>query len=85
MSREHQSLAEFSQILQKKSTFVQFLFFPAPEKCPDDMVLTVHGEFFWDESLPQETRDVLCEKPKTERATRLWYDCSGLLVGCFIY
>lgn len=73
----------YTEFSKEKCQFLHFLkLFPAPERCPDDTVLTIHGEFFWDESLPQETRRIICEKPDTERATRLWYDCSGLLVGC---
>lgn len=68
-----------------KEKYIFILFFPAPTNCPSDTVLTIHGEFLWDESLPQETRDMICEKPDTERATRLWYNCSWSAGGMLIY
>lgn len=62
--------------------YIFWPFFLDPPMCPENITLTVHGEFYWIDTAPNEIQTMRCTKPESERAKRLWYDwniCWGVL------
>lgn len=43
-----------------------------PQNCPEETLLTVYGEYIWPETFPQAVQEMICMKPRSKRAYRLW-------------
>ncbi|XP_035524672.1 adhesion G-protein coupled receptor G4 [Morone saxatilis] len=42
-----------------------------PENCLEEATSTIYGQYIWPEAFPQVDQEMICKKPKSERAYRL--------------
>lgn len=52
--------------------FERILPLSEPQNCLEETLLTIYGEYIWAETFPQVTQEMVCTKPGSERAYRLW-------------
>ncbi|KAJ3598735.1 hypothetical protein NHX12_000642 [Muraenolepis orangiensis] len=43
---------------------------PVPERCPEEALKTIYGEYLWPKTLPQSEQVMICEEPAFRRAYR---------------
>ncbi|XP_034545192.1 adhesion G-protein coupled receptor G4 isoform X2 [Notolabrus celidotus] len=56
-----------SYIIQSTAVLIKQI---VPEDCLEESTSTIYGEYFWDTTFPEVTREMVCRKPKSERAYR---------------
>lgn len=47
---------------------------PEPENCLEETLSGIYGEYIWAETFPQIVQEMVCRKPRSARAYRLWCD-----------
>lgn len=57
-----------------------FSFFLEPENCKEDDMSTIYGRYIWQETFPQVLQEMICNKPITNRAYRLWWDITNFFI-----